>query len=140
MTREQMRVIIKAALDRNIVVFDSNDTGFTLRLVSLMKVVFRRNAQDRELQTKLDTIYIGEDTFQRMFDNDDDYTPEKPMVVQGVNILPLEGLNQDGHLSNYYVQDLGGHLPSERGRLAVGVLANAVPGHPLRHETLLGAY
>jgi len=48
MREEQMQVLASAAADRNVVVVDRKANGMTLRLLSLMKTIMRRNSHNKE--------------------------------------------------------------------------------------------
>ena len=135
-TFAQMQEAIAAGFERNAVVYDSNGSGLTLRLVSLMKTVQRGLHDSCDLP--LDTIYIGTKQFIEHFDDGDEC---EEIVIRRVTILPFEGLDKGDPLYTYYMAELKGCLPRPKDQLAIGVVRAALTGDSIQKSTiLLGAF
>lgn len=135
--------ILAAGLDRNIVVFDSAASAgaFTKRLVSLMKLVMRRNGGGNSTcqnRGKLTDLYISpeamedirnwnidqvdEITRREIFTNDDGADCElglSRIFCVNLHIIDELGANQEYQL--FYTNELGGVMPSGRKELVVGL-------------------
>lgn len=148
------RVVIAAGFDRNIVVFDPNASQgeFTKRVVSLAKVVMRRNAGGNASSIqprKLTDLYLSPEMIEGMrnwgIDEVDEVTrreiylsddgSERLSRVFGVNLHDTFELGEGQEYQAYY-SDLGGALASGDVELMVGVnqLSSNAFIHPVRED------
>lgn len=113
---DQWQTVLSTAADRNMVIFDdSNSKGdFTVRLISLLKVVMRRNKGRLSVGPRITDIAIGTDAY---FDLFGEHTSSAK--VWGITIRPIDGLDIGGELSNYYFDSLKGSIPDTKTNLAV---------------------
>lgn len=130
--------LLAAALDRNILVFDS-DAGsgqFTKRLISLMKVVMRRNGGGNSAtpnRGKLTDIYISPEGVEDMrnwgVDIVDEFTRREIFVADdgsfmrifNVNIHDIDELGEQQEYQNFYVNTLGGAIQTNDLELVIGL-------------------
>jgi hypothetical protein len=135
--------IIAAGYDRDLVVTDSDASQGTLskRLISLMKVVMRRNgggnssSMDRRILTDL---YLSPEAHEGMrswnLDEIDEVTRREIYVasdgdailtrVFGVNLHQLDELGYGQEYENYYEDTLSGSIPSGKSEIVVGLDLN----------------
>lgn len=131
--------IITAAADRNIVVLDSDaDTGqFTKRLVSLMKVIMRRNGGGNSTSNnrgKLTDLYVSPEAMEDIrnwnVDQVDEMTRREIFVsdgdnalnrIFGVNLHDLDELGEGQEYQLFYDNEIGGSLPGSDVELVVGL-------------------
>lgn len=130
--------LLAAALDRNILVFD-NDAGsgqFTKRLLSVMKVIMRRNGGGNSAtpnRAKLTDVYLSPEGIEDMrnwgVDIVDEFTRREIftaddgsfMRVFSVNLHDLDELGEQQEYQNFYTNTLGGQLASGDLELIVGL-------------------
>lgn len=137
--------VLAAGVDRNILVYDADAAAgqFTKRLVSLMKVIMRRNAGGNAASLKrgqLTDMFLSpegvEDVRNWGVDQLDDTTRREIYTaadgssglsrIFGVNLQSLVELGEGQEYQNYYATQLSGTLgPSSDVELVVGLdLAN----------------
>ncbi len=119
--------LLAAALDRNILVFDGNAGSgqFTKRIISLMKVVMRRNGGGNSAtpnRGRLTDIYVSPEAVEDMrnwgIDIVDEFTRREIFVaddgsfmrVFNVNIHDIDELGEGQEYQNFYQNTLGGSL------------------------------
>jgi len=130
--------LLAAALDRNILVFDG-DAGsgqFTKRLISLMKVVMRRNGGGNSAtpnRGRLTDLYISPEAVEDMrnwgVDIVDEFTRREIftaddgsfMRIFNVNLHDIDELGEQQEYQNFYQNTLGGTLQSNDLELVVGL-------------------
>lgn len=130
--------LLAAALDRNILVFD-NDAGsgqFTKRLLSLMKVVMRRNGGGNSAtpnRGKLTDVYLSPEGVEDMrnwgVDIVDEFTRREIftaddgsfMRVFSVNLHDIDELGEGQEYQNFFSNTLGGNLQPNDLELIVGL-------------------
>jgi hypothetical protein len=125
-------VLISAAVDRNIVVFDSdaNQGQFTKRLISLMKTVMRRNGGGNSTSMnrgKLTDLYVSpeavEDVRNWNIDQVDEVTrreifnmsDETVLRIFGVLVHDLDELGVGQEYTNFYTSTLSANLAQSGG-------------------------
>lgn len=133
-----VHVLLNAGVDRNIVVFDSDASPgqFTKRLVSLMKVIMRRNGGGNSTslnRSRLTDIYLSPEGVEDMrnwgIDQIDEITRREIFLgdddvinrVFGVNIHAWDELGEGQEYQNYFTSDLAGTLGSGDLELVVGL-------------------
>lgn len=111
--------ILAAAFDRNIVVSDANAAAgqFTKRLVSLAKLVMRRNAGGNSTSInrgRLTHLYLSPESIEDIrtwgLDEVDEFTRREIYLasdeginkVYGVNLVPLDELGESQEYQTYY--------------------------------------
>lgn len=132
-------VILAAGLDRNIIVTDSAAGAgqFTKRLVSLAKVVMRRNGGGNstsvnrgELTDVVMSPEAMEDIRNWNVDQVDEVTRREIFTAPGdqgltrlfgVNLMVLDELGQGQEYELYYENELGGTLPAGDIELLIGL-------------------
>lgn len=119
MNDDSWHVILGAGFDRNIVVSDSNASAgqFTKRLVSLMKLVMRRNAGGNSASSnrgKLTHLFVSPEAMEDMrnwgIDEVDELTRREIFLADdaaaseifGVKIVPLDELGEGQEYQLYY--------------------------------------
>ena len=125
--------MITAAADRNIMVFDANANAgqFTKRLISLMKVVVRRNAGGNTASIKrgkltdmFTSLEAQEDIRNWGLDQIDEFTRREYFLVNedgdinqifGVKLHELYEFGQSQEYQNFFINSLGGSLPTNVG-------------------------
>ena len=130
---QSFQTAVCAAYDRNLIVYDADAPAqtFTDRLVSLVKVVLRRNSQTLG-KVNTQTIFCDDQAWDDFVDSKQGpgeadkmrESCEFPSVnVFGVAIRPLSFLNPNiapnRNLLNYYEEDLGGTYAGGDSRLAI---------------------
>jgi hypothetical protein len=130
--------ILGAAVDRNILVFDSDAAAgqFTKRLVSLMKVVMRRNGGGNSSSInrgRLTDLYISpegmEDIRNWGVDQVDEITRREIYVAAdgavnrlfNVNLRDLDELGEGQEYQSYFTGTLSGTLASGDVELVIGL-------------------
>jgi len=130
--------LLAAALDRNILVFDGNAGSgqFTKRIISLMKVVMRRNGGGNSAtpnRGRLTDIYVSPEAVEDMrnwgIDIVDEFTRREIFVaddgsfmrVFNVNIHDIDELGEGQEYQNFYLNTLGGTLQSNDLELVLGL-------------------
>ena len=131
--------IITAAADRNIVVLDSDAASgqFTKRLVSLMKVVMRRNGGGNSTSANrgmLTDLYVSPEAMEDIrnwnVDQVDDFTRREIFVSDGenamsrifdINLHTLDELGEGQEYQLFYDNELSGSLPGGDVELVVGL-------------------
>ena len=131
-------LLLTAGLDRNIVVFDSEASQgqFTKRLVSLMKLIMRRNGGGNSTSTNrflLSDLYISpenqEDIRNWGLDQIDEITRREIYLapddsinrVFNVNLHAIDELGEDQEYQLFFLNDLGGALQASDVELVVGL-------------------
>jgi len=155
---DSWHVIQAAGFDRNILVNDSNATAgqFTKRLVSLMKLVMRRNGGGNTAslnRSGLTHLFVSPESIEDMrnwgIDEADDITrreiwlsdDSEGVSVFGVKILPLDELGEGQEYQTYYTNVIAtgaanSGLASGDVELVIGIDATR-PGSfvmPVREE------
>ena len=130
--------LLAAAVDRNILVSDSNATAgqFTKRLVSLMKLVMRRNSGGNSTSTnrgKLTHLYLSPEAIEDMrnwgLDEVDDVTRREIYNaddgslnrVFNVNMVDIDEFGASQEYQNYFTNTLSGTMGSSDTEIAIGV-------------------
>ncbi len=131
-------VLFGAATDRNIVVFDSDAAAgqFTKRLVSLMKIVFRRNGGGNSTslnRRRLTDLYMSPEAIEDIrnwnVDEVDDVTRRELITSEGglltrifqVNLHELDELGESQEYQTFYTSELGGTFPTGDVELVLGL-------------------
>lgn len=131
-------VLLAAALDRNILVYDGDAAAgqFTKRLVSLLKTVMRRNGGGNSSSVnrgKLTDLYISveamEDIRDWKVDQVDEITRREIFTAQdgnlnkifGVILHDIDELGEDQEYQNFYTSQLGGAVASGDLEVVVGL-------------------
>ncbi len=149
---DSWKVIIAAAVDRNLLVLDSNAPQgfFTKRLVSLMKTSMRRSGGGNLAslnQLRLTDLYMSPENMEDIRSWDltqiDETTRREIQVadgdfwegrIYGVNLHVLDELGENQDFQTFYTS-LGGSLGSDL-ELVIGLCQNDVVGscfvHPIR--------
>lgn len=129
--------LLAAGVDRNILVYDSDAAAgqFTKRLVSLMKVIMRRNSGGNSTSInrgKLTDLYMSpegvEDIRNWGVDQIDEVTRREIFQmgdgtvnrVFGVNLHELDELGESQEYQTYFTSELGGSLQASDVELVVG--------------------
>ena len=131
--------IISAGFDRNIVTLDSdaNAGQFTKRLVSLMKVVMRRNGGGNSASNnrgRLTDLYVSPEAMEDIrnwnVDQVDETTRRQIMVSEGdsalsrifgVNLHDIDELGEGQEYNLFYTTELGGTIPASDVEIVVGL-------------------
>lgn len=137
MNDDGWHTVIGAGVDRNILVYDADASGgqFTKRLISLMKVVMRRNGGGNSGSTtrsKLTDVFLSPEALEDIrnwgVDQVDDQTRREIYVsdegvsrIFGVTLHELDefGVGQD--YQNFYTNELGGSMPSGDTEIVIGL-------------------
>ena len=140
MNDDGWHTILSAAVDRNILVFDSDAAAgqFTKRLISLSKTVMRRNAGGNSGSAKrgrLTDMFMSpegiEDIRNWGVDQADEVTRREIYVagdegasltkIFGVTLHALDEIGEGQQYQNYLVSQLGGALEASDVELIVGL-------------------
>lgn len=133
--------LLSAAVDRNILVYDADAAAgqFTKRLVSLMKVVMRRNAGGNAgslRRGRLTDLYLSPEGLEEVrnwgVDQLDEVSRREVYVstdgsatmtrVFGINLHDLDELGENQEFQDYYENDLSGtYGPASDVELVVGL-------------------
>jgi hypothetical protein len=147
--------IISAGNERNIMAYDSAAAGgsFTKRLVSLMKVVMRRNAGGNSTSInrgKLTHLFVSPEGIEDIRNWDETqldettrreiYTAEDGSFnkIFGVTLVDLDELGEQQEYQDYFTE-IGGTLASNDLELVIGIdkSRNDSFYHPVREEFTL---
>jgi hypothetical protein len=129
--------LLAAGVDRNILVYDSdaNQGQFTKRLVSLLKVVMRRNSGGNSTSInrgRLTDLYTSPEAMEDIrnwgIDQIDEVTRREIFNMAdgtlsrifGVNLHELDELGEDQEYQLYYLNELGAALQGSDVELVVG--------------------
>lgn len=139
MNDDGFSTIITAAADRNIIVLDSDAAAgqFTKRLVSLMKVLMRRNGGGNSTSMNrgmLTDLYISPEAMEDIrnwnVDQIDEVTRREIFVsdgenamnrIFGVNLHTLDELGEGQEYQLFYEDELGGSLPAGDVEIVIGL-------------------
>lgn len=141
MNQDAWHTLLAAGVDRNVLVYDADAAAgqFTKRLISLMKVVMRRNAGGNSASLrrgKLTDLYVSpegvEDVRNWGVDQLDETTRREVYTsgddgsavtrIFGVNLNALDELGEGQEYQTYYANQLSGTLgPSSDVELVVGL-------------------
>lgn len=139
MNDDGWHTILSAGLDRNIVVVDSDAAAgqFTKRLISLMKVVMRRNGGGNSAsnrRSKLTDVFVSPEAMEDIrnwgVDQIADITRDRLFNTSadnvlnnlfGVNLHDLDELGEGQEYQLFYDNQLSGTLPSGDVELVVGL-------------------
>jgi hypothetical protein len=138
MNDDGWHTLMAAAVDRNIVVFDSdaNANQFTKRLVSLMKTVMRRNGGGNSASTNrgiLTDLYVSPEAMEDIrnwgIDIVDEITRREIYTaadgtlnrIFGINLHDRDELGVGQEYQLFYTNTLSGTLPSGKGEVVVGL-------------------
>ncbi len=138
MNDDGMHAVLSAGFDRNIMVFDSDAAAsqFTKRLVSLMKLVMRRNGGGNSTSInrfKLTDMLVSPEAQEDMrnwnVDIVDEFTRREIFLADdgalnrifNVNLIDLDELGQNQEYELYYTSNLGGALPTGDAEIVVGL-------------------
>ncbi len=130
--------LLAAALDRNVLTFDGNAGSgqFTKRLISLMKVIMRRNGGGNSAtpnRGRLTDIYLSPEGVEDMrnwgVDIVDEFTRREIFVaddgsfmrVFNVNIHDIDELGEGQEYQNFYQNTLGGQVQTNDLELVLGL-------------------
>lgn len=130
--------LLTAGYDRNIIVNDTNAAAgqFTKRLISLLKLVMRRNGGGNTAsinRAKLTHLMISPESMEDIrnwtLDQVDDFTRREIFVseedgyskIYGVNIVPLDEFGEGQEYEDYYQNTIGGSLVAGDLELVVGL-------------------
>ena len=131
--------VLTAATDRNIIVLDSDAAAgqFTKRLVSLMKLVMRRNGGGNSTSNncgKLTDLYVAPEAMEDIrnwnVDQVDEVTRREIFVADGdnalnrifgINLHDLDELGEGQEYQLFYDNELSGTLPGSDVELVVGL-------------------
>ena len=138
MNDDGWHTLISAGADRNVMIYDDDATDgvFSKRLVSLMKVIMRRNGGGNSSSInrgELTDLYISpeaeEDVRNFGADEVDEVTRRELITREGglltrlfqVNLHVLDELGQSQEYQNYYENTLSGSLPTGKQEIVVGL-------------------
>ena len=130
--------LISAGADRNVMIYDADASAgqFSKRLVSLLKVIMRRNGGGNSTSIdrgQLTDLYLSpegiEDIRNWGVDEVDPVTRRELIVGDGglitrifnVNLHTLDELGVSQEYQDFYVNDLSGSFPGSKTELAVGL-------------------
>ena len=138
MNDDGWHTMLSAGADRNILIYDGDASSgmFSKRLVSLLKVVMRRNGGGNSTSIhrgELTDLYISpeghEDIRNWGVDEVDEFTRRDLIVHEGgllvrifqVNLHTLDELGEGQEYQNFYTSDLSGTMPSGKNEILVGL-------------------
>lgn len=131
--------LITGAADRNLVVLDSDAVAgqFTKRVVSLAKLIMRRNGGGNSTSNnrgKLTDLYVSpeatDDVRNWNVDEVDEMTRREIMLSEndnainrlfGVNLHDLDELGEGQEYELFYENELGGVLPGSKVEIGIGL-------------------
>jgi hypothetical protein len=130
--------LIAAGVDRNIVVYDSAASAaqFTKRLVSLMKVVMRRNGGGNSTSInrgKLTDLYVSPEAMEDIrdwgVDQVDELTRREIFLAEdgmvnrifGINLHDVDELGEDQEYQAFYTTDLSGTMATSDVEIVIGL-------------------
>jgi hypothetical protein len=138
MNDDGWHTLLSAGADRNILIYDADAANgtFSKRLVSLMKVVMRRNGGGNSSSInrgQLTDLYISPEAEEdiRNFGVDElDEISRREVITQeggllarmfGVNLHVLDELGDGQEYQGYYETELSGTLPAGKQEIVVGL-------------------
>ena len=138
MNDDGWHTLLSAGADRNILIYDGDASSgmFSKRLVSLLKVVMRRNGGGNSTSInrgELTDLYISpeghEDIRNWGVDEVDPITRRDLIVGEGgllvrifqVNLHTLDELGEGQEYQNFYTTDLSGTMPAGKNEIVVGL-------------------
>ena len=138
MNDDGWHTLISAGADRNVMIYDADAAAgqFSKRLVSLLKVVMRRNGGGNSTSInrgELTDLYLSpegiEDIRNGAVDEVDPVTRRELIVSDGglltrifnVNLHTLDELGVSQEYQNFYTNDLSGTFPGTKTELVVGL-------------------
>ena len=138
MNDDGWHTLISAGADRNVMIYDGDASAgqFSKRLVSLMKVIMRRNGGGNSTSInrgELTDLYLSpegiEDIRNWGVDEVAPVTRRELIVSDGglltrifnVNLHTLDELGESQEYQNFYTQDLSGSFPGTKAELVVGL-------------------
>ena len=138
MNDDGWHTLLSAGADRNILIYDADASNgtFSKRLVSLMKVVMRRNGGGNSSSInrgQLTDLYISPEAEEdiRNFGVDElDEVSRREVITQeggllarmfGVNLHVLDELGVGQEYQLYFTDDLSGTLPTGKQEIVVGL-------------------
>ena len=138
MNDDGWHTLLSAGADRNILIYDGDASSgmFSKRLVSLLKVVMRRNGGGNSTSInrgELPDLYISpeghEDIRNWGVDEVDPVTRRDLIVGEGgllvrifqVNLHTLDELGEGQEYQNFYTTDLSGTMPAGKNEIVVGL-------------------
>ena len=138
MNDDGWHTLLSAGADRNILIYDGDASSgmFSKRLVSLMKVVTRRNGGGNSTSInrgELTDLYVSpeghEDIRNWGVDEVDPITRRDLIVGEGgllvrifqVNLHTLDELGEGQEYQNFYTTDLSGTMPAGKNEIVVGL-------------------
>ena len=130
--------LLSAGADRNILIYDGDASSgmFSKRLVSLMKVVMRRNGGGNSTSInrgEFTDLYLSpeghEDIRNWGVDEVDEFTRRDLITKEGgllvrifqVNLHTLDELGEGQEYQNFYTVDLSGTMPAGKNEILVGL-------------------
>lgn len=138
MNDDGWHTLLSAALDRNILVSDSNATAgqFTKRLITLMKLIMRRNAGGNSASMnrgRLTHVFLSPEAIEDIrnwgVDEVDEITRREIYVandgsfqrVFGVNLVDLDELGENQEYQDYFTNTLSGSMAASDVEIVVGM-------------------
>ena len=138
MNDDGWHTLLSAGADRNILIYDGDASSgmFSKRLVSLLKVVMRRNGGGNSTSInrgELTDLYVSpeghEDIRNWGVDEVDPVTRRDLIVGEGgllvrifqVNLHTLDELGEGQEYQNFYTNDLSGTMPAGKNEIVVGL-------------------
>ena len=138
MNDDGWHTLLSAGADRNILIYDGDASSgmFSKRLVSLLKVVMRRNGGGNSTSInrgELTDLYVSpeghEDIRNWGVDEVDPITRRDLIVGEGgllvrifqVNLHTLDELGEGQDYQNFYTTDLSGTMPAGKNEIVVGL-------------------
>ena len=138
MNDDGWHTLLSAGADRNILIYDGDASSgmFSKRLVSLLKVVMRRNGGGNSTSInrgELTDLYISpeghEDIRNWGVDEVDPVTRRDLIVGEGgllvrifqVNLHTRDELGEGQEYQNFYTNDLSGTMPAGKNEIVVGL-------------------
>lgn len=140
MNDDGWHTILAAGVDRNILVYDADATAgsFSKRLVSLMQVVMRRNSGGNSASSsrgRLTDLYVSPEALEDIRNwgetEVDEVTRREIYTstdggsaitrVFGVNLHDLDELGEGQEYQDFFLNDLGGSLATDKTELVVGL-------------------
>ena len=138
MNDDGWHTLLSAGADRNILIYDGDASSgmFSKRLVSLLKVVMRRNGGGNSTSInrgELTDLYLSpeghEDIRNWGVDEVDEFTRHDLITKEGgllvrifqVNLHTLDELGEGQEYQNFYTVDLSGTMPAGKNEILVGL-------------------
>jgi len=140
MNDDGWHTILAAGVDRNILVYDADAAAgsFSKRLVSLMQVVMRRNSGGNSASSsrgRLTDLYVSPEALEDIRnwgETEVDEVTRREIYTStdggsaitrifGVNLHDLDELGEGQEYQNFFANDLGGSLATDKTELVVGL-------------------